>query len=56
MADRGDFSTLSSPTSVELRDIPGEAFPRLTPDMVARIAPCGRKDQFDGGAYLYEVG
>ena len=41
MADRGDFSTLSSPTSVELREIPGEAFPRLTPDMVARIAPFG---------------
>ncbi len=56
MADRGDFSTLSSPTSVELREIPGEAFPRLTPDMVARIARFGRKDRFDGGEYLYAVG
>ncbi len=54
MAGRG--STLSSPTSVELREIPGEAFPRLTPDMVARIAPFGRKERLDGGTYLYEVG
>jgi thioredoxin reductase (NADPH) len=56
MVDRGDFNMLSSPISVELREIPGEAFPLLTPDMVARIAPFGRMDRFDGGAYLYEVG
>ncbi|QRM55852.1 FAD-dependent oxidoreductase [Sinorhizobium sp. BG8] len=56
MADRGDFNTVSSPISVELREIPGEAFPRLTPDMVARIAPFGGSDRFEAGVYLYEVG
>ncbi|WP_261332745.1 cyclic nucleotide-binding domain-containing thioredoxin-disulfide reductase [Rhizobium leguminosarum] len=56
MAYSGDFSTANSPISAELREIPGEAFPRLTPEMMARIAPFGRRDQFDGGEYLYEVG
>lgn len=56
MADRADFSTISSPVSAALREIPGEAFPRLTSDMVERIIPFGRKDRFDGGTYLYEVG
>ncbi|TCU21342.1 thioredoxin reductase (NADPH) [Rhizobium azibense] len=56
MAHSGDSSTANSPISAALREIPGEAFPRLTPDMVARIAPFGRKDRFDSGEYLYEVG
>ncbi|MBZ9653649.1 FAD-dependent oxidoreductase [Phyllobacterium lublinensis] len=56
MADRGDFRTLSSPISVELGEIPGEAFPRLTSDMVARIGRFGQKARFEGGTYLYEVG
>lgn len=56
MAERADFSTISSPVSAALREIPGEAFPRLTSDMVERIIPFGRKDRFDGGTYLYEVG
>ncbi|MBW9118066.1 FAD-dependent oxidoreductase [Rhizobium cauense] len=56
MAETAQFSTLSSPVSATLREIPGEAFPRLTPEMVARIVPFGREDRFDGGTYLYEVG
>jgi CRP-like cAMP-binding protein len=56
MAYSGEFSTANSPISAELGEIPGEAFPRLTPDMMARIAPFGRRDHFDGGEYLYEVG
>ncbi|TCL71749.1 cyclic nucleotide-binding domain-containing thioredoxin-disulfide reductase [Rhizobium sp. BK251] len=56
MVDEGDVSTASSPISATLGEIPGEAFPRLTSEMVARVAHFGRSDHFDGGDYLYEVG
>ncbi|MDI7862847.1 FAD-dependent oxidoreductase [Rhizobiaceae bacterium n13] len=56
MVDSGNFSPASSTTSAALNEIPGEAFPRLTAEMVARVARFGRQDRFDSGAYLYEVG
>jgi thioredoxin reductase (NADPH) len=35
---------------------PGQRYPRLSPETVARISTHGRSGVFDGGEYLYEVG
>ncbi|MEI9916390.1 MAG: FAD-dependent oxidoreductase [Methylovirgula sp.] len=37
-------------------DRPAQTFPKLPPEMVARIKKYGQTDSFDGGAYLYNVG
>ncbi|MGO6696327.1 FAD-dependent oxidoreductase [Rhizobium johnstonii] len=48
--------TFISQPDVDLFDEPGKAFPKLSRNMMERIARYGIAEQYDGGEYLFRVG